>query len=32
MLGGTQKDYVDYMRAEGERWARVIRETGVKAD
>ncbi|WP_189688311.1 Bug family tripartite tricarboxylate transporter substrate binding protein [Pseudorhodoferax aquiterrae] len=32
MLGGTQKQYVDYMRAEGERWARVIKETGAKAE
>lgn len=32
MLGGTQKDYVDYMKAEGERWSRVIRDTGAKAD
>ena len=32
MLGGTQQQYVDYMRAEGERWARVIKETGAKAD
>lgn len=32
VLGGTQKQYVDYMRAEGERWARVIKETGAKAE
>lgn len=32
MLGGSQKDYVDYMKAEGERWARVIKDTGAKAD
>jgi len=32
MLGGTQKQYIDYMRAEGERWARVIKETGAKAE
>jgi tripartite-type tricarboxylate transporter receptor subunit TctC len=32
MLGGTQKQYVDYMRAEGERWARVIKDTGAKAE
>lgn len=32
MLGGTQKQYVDYMRREGERWAKVIHETGAKAD
>ncbi|MCU7370699.1 tripartite tricarboxylate transporter substrate binding protein [Paucibacter sp. O1-1] len=32
MLGGTQKQYVDYMRAEGDRWARVIKETGAKVE
>jgi tripartite-type tricarboxylate transporter receptor subunit TctC len=32
MLGGTAKDYVDYMRAEGTRWTRVIKETGAKID
>lgn len=32
MLGGTQKDYVDYMKAEGDRWSKVIKETGAKAD
>lgn len=32
ILGGTDQAYRDYMRAEGERWARVIRETGAKAD
>jgi tripartite-type tricarboxylate transporter receptor subunit TctC len=32
MLGGTQKEYTDYMRAEGARWTRVIKETGAKAD
>ncbi|WP_028998868.1 Bug family tripartite tricarboxylate transporter substrate binding protein [Azohydromonas australica] len=32
MLGGTQKEYVDYMKAEGARWAAVIRDTGAKAD
>lgn len=31
MLGGTQKQYLDYMKAEGARWATVVRETGVKA-
>lgn len=29
MLGGTQKQYVDYMKTEGARWAKVVRETGV---
>jgi tripartite-type tricarboxylate transporter receptor subunit TctC len=32
MLGGTQKEYVDYMKAEGARWAKVIKDTGAKAD
>jgi tripartite-type tricarboxylate transporter receptor subunit TctC len=32
VLGGTQKEYVDYMKAEGARWATVIRDTGAKAD
>jgi tripartite-type tricarboxylate transporter receptor subunit TctC len=32
MLGGTQQDYVDYMKAEGQRWTRVIKETGATAD
>jgi tripartite-type tricarboxylate transporter receptor subunit TctC len=32
VLGGTDKEYSEYMKAEGERWARVVRETGAKAD
>jgi tripartite-type tricarboxylate transporter receptor subunit TctC len=32
VLGGTAKEYTDYMKQEGERWTRVIRETGAKAD
>lgn len=32
MLGGTQKQYVDYMKAEGARWAAIVRETGAKAE
>lgn len=32
VLGGTQKEYADYMKLEGDRWARVIRDTGAKAD
>jgi tripartite-type tricarboxylate transporter receptor subunit TctC len=32
MLGGTQKQYVDYMKAEGSRWANIVRETGAKAE
>jgi len=32
MLGGTQKDYIDYMKSEGARWAKVVKDTGAKAD
>lgn len=32
MLGGTQKQYIDYMKAEGARWSAVVRETGAKAE
>ena len=32
VLGGTDKEYSEFMKAEGERWARVVRETGAKAD
>jgi hypothetical protein len=32
MLGGPQKQFIDYMRAEGERWARVTKATGARAD
>jgi len=32
VLGGTAKEYTDYMKQEGERWTRVIRETGAKPD
>lgn len=32
ILGGSQQDYVDYMKAEGDRWTRVIKDTGAKAD
>jgi tripartite-type tricarboxylate transporter receptor subunit TctC len=32
VLGGTQKEYADYMKTEGERWARVVRETGAKVE
>ena len=32
MLSGTQKQYVDYMKAEGARWATIVRETGAKAE
>jgi len=32
VLGGTQKEYETYMKAEGDRWARVIKDTGAKLD
>ncbi|NVO14397.1 MAG: tripartite tricarboxylate transporter substrate binding protein [Rhodoplanes sp.] len=32
VLGGTAKDFADYMKVEGERWTRIVRETGAKAD
>lgn len=32
VLGGTAKEYADYMKIEGERWARVIRDTGAKLE
>lgn len=32
VLGGTQKQYVDYMKAEGARWAAVVRETGARLE
>lgn len=32
MLGGTQKQYLEYMKAEGTRWAAIVRETGAKAE
>lgn len=32
MLGGTQKQYVDFMRSEGARWAAVVRDTGARAE
>ena len=32
VLGGTAKSYTDYMKVEGDRWSKVIRETGAKAD
>jgi tripartite-type tricarboxylate transporter receptor subunit TctC len=32
ILGGTQKEYIDYMKQEGARWAAVIKETGAKVD
>lgn len=32
MLGGTQKQYVDYMKVEGSRWAAIVRDTGAKIE
>lgn len=32
ILGGTAQDYAEYMKAEGERWARIVKETGAKAE
>lgn len=32
VLGGTPKDYSDFMKVEGARWAAVIKETGAKAE
>ena len=32
VLGGSAKDYADYMKAEGERWAKIVQETGAKAE
>ena len=32
VLGGTQKEYTDYMKTEGARWTKVIKDTGAKAD
>ncbi len=32
ILGGTQKQYVDYMHTEGERWANVIKKNDIKLD
>jgi tripartite-type tricarboxylate transporter receptor subunit TctC len=32
VLGGTDKQYSDFMRTEGERWTQVVRDTGAKAD
>ncbi|MEJ8850085.1 tripartite tricarboxylate transporter substrate binding protein [Variovorax rhizosphaerae] len=32
VLGGSAKEYADYMKLEGDRWARVIRETGAKVE
>jgi tripartite-type tricarboxylate transporter receptor subunit TctC len=32
MLGGTDKDYADYMKQEGARWAQIVADTGAKAE
>lgn len=32
VLGGSTGEYLDYMKVEGDRWARVIKDTGAKVD
>ena len=32
VLGGTDKQYAEYMAAEGARWAKIVQETGAKAE
>lgn len=32
VLGGTDKDYADYMQTEAARWAKIVHETGAKAE
>jgi tripartite-type tricarboxylate transporter receptor subunit TctC len=32
ILGGSAQDYAAYMKAEGDRWARIVKETGAKAE
>lgn len=32
ILGGTPKQYIEYMKAEGTRWTAIVRETGPKAE
>ena len=32
VLGGGAKEYSDYMKVEGERWAKVIKETGARIE
>lgn len=32
VLGGTDKEYADYMQAEAARWAKIVHETGAKAE
>jgi tripartite-type tricarboxylate transporter receptor subunit TctC len=32
VLGGTSKEYAEYMRAEAARWATIVSETGAKAE
>lgn len=32
VLGGSASEYLDYMKVEGDRWARVIKDTGAKVD
>lgn len=32
VLGGTDKEYADYMQTEAARWAKIVHETGAKAE
>ncbi|WP_234192922.1 MULTISPECIES: tripartite tricarboxylate transporter substrate binding protein [Pseudacidovorax] len=32
VLGGSADEYLDYMKREGDRWAKVIKDTGAKVD
>jgi tripartite-type tricarboxylate transporter receptor subunit TctC len=32
VLGGTDKEYADYIRTEAARWAKIVEETGAKAE
>jgi tripartite-type tricarboxylate transporter receptor subunit TctC len=32
VLGGTDKEYADYIQAEATRWAKIVEETGAKAE
>ncbi|RTE93647.1 tripartite tricarboxylate transporter substrate binding protein [Bradyrhizobium sp. LVM 105] len=32
VLGGTAKEYADYMRSEGERWAKIVQAAGIAAE
>jgi tripartite-type tricarboxylate transporter receptor subunit TctC len=32
VLGGTDKEYADYIQTEAARWAKIVQETGAKAE